>query len=132
MLVQSNLTPLHQLFTGGAQGYVGGTDDAGVVSERSDLNGRLARGGKRVALEVLANLIEVDIGRSGRAATDQEHLGVDHVGDKCQSTTEIVSHGIGSCQREFVALAAGLEHVLGIGGAGELNGSTPAFLHSAR
>lgn len=42
VLVQSNLTPLHQLFTGGAQGYVGGTDDAGIVAERSDLNGRLA------------------------------------------------------------------------------------------
>lgn len=42
VLVQSNLTPLYQLFTGGAQGYVGGTDDAGIVAERSDLDGRLA------------------------------------------------------------------------------------------
>ena len=38
MLVQSNLAPLHQLFAGGAQGYVSGTDDAGVVAERGDLN----------------------------------------------------------------------------------------------
>lgn len=45
MLVQTNLSPLHQLFAGGAQGYVGGTDDAGVVTERGDLDGRLARGG---------------------------------------------------------------------------------------
>lgn len=75
MLVQCNLSPLHQLFTGSAQGYVGGTDDAGVVSERSDLNGRLARGGKRVLLKVLANLVEVDIGRGGGAAADEEHLG---------------------------------------------------------
>ena len=71
---------------------------------------------------MLADLVEVDIGRSGRAATDQEHLGVDHVGNKRQGTAEIVGHGIGSCQRELVALAAGLEHVLGIGGAGELDG----------
>ncbi len=42
MLVQSNLTPLHQLFAGGAQGYVGGANDAGVVAERGDLDGRLA------------------------------------------------------------------------------------------
>ena len=42
MLVQSNLTPLHQLFAGGAQGYVGGADDAGVVAERGNLDGRLA------------------------------------------------------------------------------------------
>ncbi len=42
VLVQSNLTPLYQLFTGDAQGYVGGADDASIVAERSDLNGRLA------------------------------------------------------------------------------------------
>ncbi len=84
MLVQSNLSPLHQLFTGGAQGYVSGTDDAGVVAERSDLNGRLARGGERVLLKVLADLVEVDIGRSGSTAADQEHLGIDHVGNKRQ------------------------------------------------
>ena len=131
MLVQSNLAPLHQLFTGGAQGYVGGTNDAGVVAERGDLDGRLARGGKRVALEVLANLIEVDIGRGGGAAADQEHLGIDHVGDKRQSATEIIGHGIGRGQRELVTLAAGLEHILGIGGASELDG-LDAFSHSAR
>ncbi len=44
-VVQTNLPPLRQLFAGGAQGYVGGTDDAGVVAERGDLDGRLARGG---------------------------------------------------------------------------------------
>ena len=31
-VVQTNLPPLRQLFAGGAQGYVGGTDDAGVVA----------------------------------------------------------------------------------------------------
>ena len=71
---------------------------------------------------MLANGVEVDIGRSGSAATNQEHLGIDHVGNKRQGTAEIVGHGIGSCQRELVALAAGLEHVLGIGGAGQLDG----------
>ena len=71
---------------------------------------------------MLADLVEVDISRSGRAATNQEHLGIDHVGNKRQGTAEIVGHGIGSCQRKLVALAAGLEHVLGIGGAGELDG----------
>ena len=59
---------LHQLFTGGAQGYVGGTDDAGVVAERGDLDGRLARGGKRVLLKVLAQGVEVNVGRGGGAA----------------------------------------------------------------
>ena len=88
MLVQTNLSSLHQLFTGGAQGYVGGTDDAGIVAERGDLDGRLARGGKRVLLKMLANRVEVDIGRGGGSAADQEHLGVDHVGDKRQSATE--------------------------------------------
>ena len=71
---------------------------------------------------MLADLVEVDIGRSGRAAADQEHLGVDHVGNERQGAAEIVGHGIGRGQRELVALAAGLEHVLGIGGAGELDG----------
>ena len=80
------------------------------------------RGGKRIVLEVLANRVEVDIGRGGGATADQEHLGVDHVGDKRQSATEIIGHGIGRGQRKFVTLAAGLEHVLGIGGAGELDG----------
>ena len=102
MLAQSNLSPLHQLFAGGAQGYVGGTDDAGVVAERGDLDRRLARGGKRIVLEVLANRIEVDIGRGRGTAADQEHLGVDHVGDKRQSTTEIIGHGIGRGQRELI------------------------------
>ena len=130
MLVQSNLTPLHQLFTGGAQGYVGGTDDAGVVSERSDLNGRLARGGKRVALEVLADLVEVDIGRGRRTAANQEHLGVDHVGNKRQGTAEIVSHGIGSASLSPSRQAWNTS--LESEGPVSSMGSTPAFLHSAR
>ena len=71
---------------------------------------------------MLANLVEVDIGRGGGAAADEEHLGINHVGNKRQCAAEIVGHGIGRGQRELVALAAGLEHVLGIGGAGQLDG----------
>ena len=77
---------------------------------------------------MLADLVEVDIGRSGRAAADEEHLGIDHVGNKRQGATEIVGHGIGRGKRELVALAAGLEHVLGIGGAGELDGLDACLL----
>ena len=79
-------------------------------------------------LEVFANRVEVDVGRGGGATADQEHLGVDHVGDKRQSATEIVGHGIGRGQRKLVALATGLEHVLGIGGAGELDGPDARLL----
>ena len=71
---------------------------------------------------MLADLVEVDIGRSGSTAADEEHLGIDHVGNKRQGAAEIVGHGIGSCQRELVTLAAGLEHVLGIRRPGELDG----------
>ena len=71
------------------------------------INGRLARGRERVLLKVLANLVEINIGRSGRAATDQEHLGVDHVGDKRQGAAKVVGHGVGCGQRQLVALAAG-------------------------
>ena len=71
---------------------------------------------------MLANLVEVDIGRGGGAAADEEHLGINHVGNKRQCAAEIVGHGIGRGQRELVALATSLEHVLGIGGAGQLDG----------
>ena len=77
---------------------------------------------------MLADLVEVDIGRGGCAAADEEHLGIDHVGNKRQGATEIVGHGIGRGKRELVALAAGLEHVLGIGGTGELDGLDACLL----
>ena len=71
---------------------------------------------------MLAHGVEVDVGRGGGTAADQEHLGIDHIGDERQGATEVVGHGIGRSQRELIALAAGLEHVLGIGGTGELDG----------